>query len=86
MLKDFYKKALPDEGYFCVAHNIPNTKHYTHDFVTSIDQAVELVEKYKEKQQFFGVKGTFHDRPWWGLESLKNINASSGQKSQKLDP
>jgi len=50
MLKDFYKKALPDEGYFCVAHNIPNTKHYTHDFVTSIDQAVELVEKYKEKE------------------------------------
>jgi len=52
----------------------------------SIDFSVCTTWTDKEKQQFFGVKGTFHDRPWWGLESLKNINASSGQKSQKLDP
>ena len=28
MLKEFYRKALPNEGYYCVVYNSPGTKPY----------------------------------------------------------
>jgi hypothetical protein len=49
MLKEFYQKALPNEGYFCVAYNVPNSKPFPHDYVTTLDEALDLIDKYKEK-------------------------------------
>ena len=49
MLKEFYEKALPNEGIYCVAYNVPNTKPFIEKYVTSLDSALELIDTYKEK-------------------------------------
>ena len=42
MLKEFYTKAMPDTGIYCVAYNIPNTEPYIEEYVDSLDKAVEF--------------------------------------------
>ena len=51
MLKEFYQKAMPNEGYYCVAYNIPDTKAFVHDYAETLDQALELIELHKKAQR-----------------------------------
>ena len=48
MLKEFYTKAMPDTGIYCVAYNIPNTEPYIEEYVDSLDEAVELIYNNKK--------------------------------------
>ena len=48
MLKEFYTKAMPDKGIYCVAYNIPNTEPYIEEYVDSLDEAVELIYNNKK--------------------------------------
>ena len=48
MLKEFYTKAMPDEGVYCVAYNIPNTDAYIEEYADSLDEAVELINTNKK--------------------------------------
>ena len=48
MLKEFYTKAMPDKGIYCVAYNIPNTEPYIEEYVDSLDKAVELIYNNKK--------------------------------------
>jgi hypothetical protein len=63
MLKQFYEKALPNEGYYCVAYNIPNSKAYVHDYASSIDEVVELIQTHvKEERNVFVAMSTFNEQ------------------------
>ena len=59
MLNEFYSKALPDEGIYCIAYNKPNTKLFNQAFAQTLDEAVNLIDKYKEHHNTFIAMGTF---------------------------
>ena len=48
MILDFYKKALPSKGVYCVADIDPETKRTRHKFVESIDDLVTAIEEKKQ--------------------------------------
>jgi hypothetical protein len=48
MILDFYKKALPSKGVYCVADIDPETKRTRHKFVESIDDLVTAIEDKKQ--------------------------------------
>ena len=63
MLKEFYTKAMPDDGVYCVAYNTPNTPSFVHEYTTSIDEAVDLIHKYtKESKNTFIAMSTFESK------------------------
>ena len=47
MMKEFYKKALPSTGVYCVATIDPIAKLTKHKFVENIDDLAEFVESKK---------------------------------------
>jgi hypothetical protein len=49
MIQEFYKKALPSQGVYCVADIDPGTKRTRHKFVESIDDLLTAIEE-KNKQ------------------------------------
>ena len=57
MLKEFYTKAMPDEGVYCVAFNTPGTPSFVHEYTASIEKAVDLIHKYTKES-----KNTFHKK------------------------
>ena len=59
MINEFYNKALPDEGVYCVAYNKPNTKVFNHAFAHSLEDAVGLIDKYKGHHNTFIAMSTF---------------------------
>ena len=60
MIKDFYKKALPKQGVYCVADIDPVTKKTNHKFVESIDDLVTTVEaKNKQNTNVFVALSSF---------------------------
>ena len=63
MLKEFYRKALPNEGYYCVVYNNPGTKPYTHDYASSLEEVVELIQKHKkEGRNVFVAMSTLNEK------------------------
>tara|TARA_R100000541_G_scaffold41631_1_gene49078 strand:+ start:3314 stop:6154 length:2841 start_codon:yes stop_codon:yes gene_type:complete len=63
VLKEFYTKAMPDDGVYCVAYNTPNTPSFVHEYTTSIDEAVDLIHKYtKESKNTFIAMSTFESK------------------------
>ncbi len=75
MLKEFYRKALPNEGYYCVVYNNPGTKPYTHDYASSLEEVVELIEKHKkEGRNVFVAMSTLNEKK---REASKSIFAKS---------
>jgi hypothetical protein len=48
MITEFYKKALPSKGVYCVADIDPATKKTRHKFVESIDELISAVEDKKK--------------------------------------
>ena len=51
MLKQFYEKALPKQGVYCVSAIDPQSKKTINRFVESLDELVTEVEKYKKRDQ-----------------------------------
>ena len=51
MLKQFYEKALPKQGVYCVSAIDPKSKKTSNRFVESLDELVTEVEKYKRREQ-----------------------------------
>jgi len=47
MMKEFYKKALPSTGVYCVATIDPIAKITKHKFVENIDELAEFIESKK---------------------------------------
>ena len=47
MMKEFYKKALPSTGVYCVATIDPIAKLTKHKFVENIDELAEFIESKK---------------------------------------
>jgi len=43
MNRDFYKRALPSQGVYCVADIDPDTKKTQHKFVESIEDLVTVI-------------------------------------------
>ena len=63
MLKQFYEKALPREGYYCVAYNNRDDDRFPHQYATSIEELVELIESYREHQRnVFVAIGSFSEK------------------------
>jgi hypothetical protein len=59
MLKQFYEKALPTQGVYCIS-GIDSTKKITNRFAETLDDAFALIEKFKDKQvNTFVALGTF---------------------------
>ena len=80
MLKEFYQKALPNEGYYCVVYNNPGSKPYTHEYASSIEEVVELIEKHKqEHRNVFVAMSTLNEKK---REASNSIFA----KSFYIDP
>jgi len=51
MLKQFYEKALPRQGVYCVSAIDPQSKKTINRFAESLDELVVEVEKFKQKEQ-----------------------------------
>ena len=49
MRKQFYEKALPSSGVYCVALINPETKRTRHEYAHSVDELEELLQKYSEQ-------------------------------------
>lgn len=63
MLKQFYEKALPNEGYYCIAYNAVNTKSFVHEYASSIEELVELIEESKKyDRNIFVAMSTFKEK------------------------
>lgn len=50
MLKQFYEKALPSQGVYCVSGIDPNNDKITNRFAETLEDVFELVEKFKKKK------------------------------------
>lgn len=50
MLKQFYEKALPSQGVYCVSGIDPNNNKITNRFAETLEDVFELVEKFKKKK------------------------------------
>ena len=60
MLKQFYEKALPRQGVYCVTGINPSNKKASNRFAETLDEALNIVEKLKEQQQnVYVALGTF---------------------------
>ena len=60
MIKEFYTRALPLQGVYCVADIDPLTKKTRHEFVESIDDLVKSVEaKSKQDTNVFVAMSSF---------------------------
>ena len=60
MLKQFYEKALPRQGVYCVTGINPSNKKANNRFAETLDEALNIVEKLKEQQQnVYVALGTF---------------------------
>jgi hypothetical protein len=60
MNKDFYKKALPTQGVYCVADIDPVTKKTNHKFVESVEDLVTAIEaKNKQNTNVFVAMSSF---------------------------
>ena len=60
MNRDFYKRALPSQGVYCVADIDPDTKKTQHKFVESIEDLVTVIEdKSKQKTNVFVAMSSF---------------------------
>jgi hypothetical protein len=60
MIKEFYKKALPSQGVYCATGIDPNGKGAVNKFAETLDELVELIEKFKAKGvNTFAAMGTF---------------------------
>ena len=59
MLKQFYEKALPTQGVYCIT-SIGTDKKVTNKFAETLDGVFEQIEKFKSKQlNTFVALGTF---------------------------
>ena len=75
MLSQFYQKALPNEGYYCVVYNTPGTKPFTHEYASSIEEVIELIEHHKhEHRNVFVAMSTLSDKK---REAANSIFAKS---------
>ena len=60
MINEFYKKALPSSGVYCIAAIDPIRKIPSHKFVESIDQIEAAVNEFnREKQNIFVALSSF---------------------------
>ena len=60
MIKEFYKKALPSTGVYCVATIDPVAKITKHKFVESIDDLESFVESKRDtKTNIFVAMSSF---------------------------
>jgi len=60
MIKEFYSKALPSQGIYCVADINPTTKKTQHKFVESIEDLVKIIEtKNKQNTNVFVAMSSF---------------------------
>jgi hypothetical protein len=60
MIKEFYEKALPSQGVYCATGIDPNGKGAVNKFAETLDELVELIEKFKAKGvNTFAAMGTF---------------------------
>ena len=63
MLLDFYKKVLPNEGYFCVAYNNKDDNRFVHQYTTTIEELVELIETHRsEERNVFVAMSSFNEQ------------------------
>jgi len=60
MIREFYTKALPTKGVYCIADIDPITKRTRHKFVESIDDLAETIEtKRDDKTNIFVAMSSF---------------------------
>lgn len=59
MITEFYKKALPSNGVYCIASIDPIKKIPRHNFVESVDEIETVVNKLKDKQNVFVALSSF---------------------------
>jgi len=50
MTKQFYEKALPSQGVYCVAGIDQTTKKITQRFAETLDQLTEIIERFKQQK------------------------------------
>jgi len=61
MLKQFYEKALPRQGVYCVSGLEPQTKKLTNRFAETLDDLFELIKKTEDKgHNVYVALGTFN--------------------------
>ena len=49
MITEFYKKALPSDGVYCVTAISPTSKIPKHKFVESIEEVEPVINEFKKK-------------------------------------
>ena len=60
MIEEFYKRALPSQGVYCVADIDPLTKQTHHKFVENIkDLVIAIEDKNKQNTNVFVACGHF---------------------------
>lgn len=51
MRKEFYEKALPSQGVYCVALINPETKRTRHEYAHSVDELESILQKHSEQTE-----------------------------------
>jgi hypothetical protein len=52
MRKQFYEKALPTQGVYCVALIDPETKRTKHEYAYSIDELEGILQQYSDQTKY----------------------------------
>ena len=85
MINQFYTRALPTEGVYCVADINPTTKRTRHKFVESIDDLVKTIDSLKATTNVFVAMSSFKghsrkaDQASYGRSFFVDLDVGEGK-------
>jgi hypothetical protein len=85
MINQFYTKALPTEGVYCVADINPTTKRTRHKFVESIDDLVKTIDSLSASTNVFVAMSSFKghsrkaDQASYGRSFFVDLDVGEGK-------
>ena len=85
MINQFYTRALPTEGVYCVADINPTTKRTRHKFVESIDDLVKTIDSLRATTNVFVAMSSFKghsrkaDQASYGRSFFVDLDVGEGK-------
>ena len=85
MINQFYTRALPTEGVYCVADINPTTKRTRHKFVESIDDLVKTIDSLSASTNVFVAMSSFKghsrkaDQASYGRSFFVDLDVGEGK-------
>ncbi|MDB0064324.1 DUF927 domain-containing protein [Gammaproteobacteria bacterium] len=85
MINQFYTKALPTEGVYCVADINPTTKRTRHKFIESIDDLVKTIDSLSASTNVFVAMSSFKghsrkaDQASYGRSFFVDLDVGEGK-------